>query len=171
MKPSYILTSIFFFLLPLFDFGQNVITIDTLANGNIHIVTNGYECVIFSINNDSYHVGPSETKWMPTVEEVISCDNIIQNYINKKERKKAIVLGNSPVIHENYNKYVRQYMGYVNKRGKKILAVKFIWKDEVEKHEEFQWLNQRVDVIGGGTYFWQIEVNLRCKKCFNFNSD
>ena len=107
---------------------------------------------------------------MPTDEDVLLCDKIIRNFVNKKERKKAVVVGNSPIIHENFDKYVRQYMGYVDKHGRKILRVRYVWK-EFLKDDKFQWLDHQVGGIGGGTYFWQIEVNLRCKKCFNFYFD
>ena len=134
--------------------GQTLVSVDTLDNGNVHVVTNEFECVIFCPNNNSYHVGYSETKWMPTDEDVLLCDKIIRNFVNKKERKKAVVVGNSPIIHENFDKYVRQYMGYVDKHGRKILRVRYVWK-EFLKDDKFQWLDHQVGGIGGGTYFWQ----------------
>lgn len=170
MKPELIVISFLILGVPLFGLGQSIITIDTLENGNIHVITSQYECVIFNTNNNSFNVGSLEKKWLPSVEDVLLCDNIIKDYVHFKEKKGAAVLGDSPVISENYYKYVRQYMGYIDKRGRKIMAVKYIWQEIIEINE-LQWLNRRIDVIGGGTYFWQIEVRLKCKRCFNFHCD
>ena len=149
---------------------QSFVSVDTLDNSNVHIITDDFEGVIFNPNSNSYYVDSSETKWMPTIEDVLLCDNIIRKYVTKKESNVAVVLGDSPIISDNFDKFVRQYMGYVDNHGRKKMYVKFVWKEAAE-NDDFPWLEHFVGAIGGGTYFWGIKVDLKRKKCYDFMMD
>lgn len=136
---------------------QSFVSVDTLDNSNVHIITDDFEGVIFNPNNNSYYVDSSETKWMPTIEDVLLSDNIIRKYVTKKESNVAVVFGDSPIISENFDKFVRQYMGHVDNHGRKKMYVKFVWKEAAE-NDDFPWLEHLLVSLAEELIFGELRL-------------
>jgi hypothetical protein len=73
----------------------------------------------------------------------------------------------SPVIEKNLSKYKRQYFGYINKKGEKILLINCFWKRDAGY--ENTWLNEHIRVLDGGSFFWNIKYNLYTDTLFDLN--
>jgi len=64
------------------------------------------------------------------------------------------------------NQYLRQYLGYYNARGEKVILINAFCETTYSKEELTRtW----VIVLDGGECFYQIEVNLNTKKCSKFS--
>ena len=73
----------------------------------------------------------------------------------------------SPVIHENLRKYRRQYFGFIDSKGNRILLINCLWaKDKLYSEV---WLKSRIMVLDGGSYFWNIKFNLTNGKLFDLD--
>jgi hypothetical protein len=70
----------------------------------------------------------------------------------------------SPIIHKNLKKYKRQYFGYINEKGEKILYINSLWK---KNEKETKWLQQIIMVSDGGSHYWNIEYNLETEELEN----
>jgi hypothetical protein len=73
----------------------------------------------------------------------------------------------TPIIDKNLSKYKRQYFGYTNDKGNKILFINCFWKRN--KEDEKLWLNERIMVLDGGSYFWNIKFNLTTNELFDLD--
>ena len=73
----------------------------------------------------------------------------------------------TPVIDKNLIKYKRQYFGYIDSKGNKILFINCFWKRD--KEDERLWLNERIMVLDGGSYFWNIKFNLNTNELFDLD--
>ena len=146
------------------------------ANDAIYVKTDDYEGVIlgpkcfkFQVvdkfgNNMDFDI--YDYKWKPTLNDVTIAEKLIKEYVIKKSKKPLVNQGNGyPIIYQNFDKYIRQYSGVINKKGQKILEVHFIWKDYITK----DWKCGPILMLDGGSYFWHISVNMKKKKCFNYS--
>ena len=161
----FFLTSLFFF--PAFPLHSQTVS-DSLCEGSIYVKTEDYEGVIFGINCPENVIDDKAYRWNPTEEDIAKAEKLIKKYIVRSVEKKHRMLNqiSTPIVHQNFDKYYRQYLGYIDKRGRKILYVNCFWKD---KENQFPgWKRKYVKVFDGGSYYWQINVNLKKKKCFDY---
>lgn len=65
--------------------------------------------------------------------------------------------GGCPVIHKNLKKYIRQYVGFVNEAGEKVIWINFIWKSDADEKRLAKEIGSALD---GCSHYWNIKVNL-----------
>ena len=64
------------------------------------------------------------------------------------------------------NRYFRQYLGYIDNKGDKIILINVFCENNYSKEDLTRiWKI----VLDGGECYYQIEVNLNTKKCFKFS--
>jgi hypothetical protein len=73
----------------------------------------------------------------------------------------------TPVIHKNLKKYRRQYFGYTDDKNNQILFINCFWKNK--KEFDAIWLNQKINVLGEGSYFWSVKYNITENKLFDLD--
>ncbi|HOF16284.1 MAG TPA: hypothetical protein PLF32_09005 [Bacteroidales bacterium] len=141
---------------------------DTICKDAIYIKTDNYEGVIFGKYCPENIIDDKTYRWSPTKEDIEYVEILIKKYIIKQVKKRGLQnqYGDRPIIHLNFDKYIRQYMGYINKRGEKIIDVNCFWKSYQNKFP--YWKRIRIEVMDGGSYYWSIKVNINKKKCFNY---
>lgn len=141
---------------------------DSLCEGSIYVKTNDYEGVIFCANCPENLKDDKAYRWSPTEEDIALAEKLIKKYIVRSVEKKHYMPNqySSPIVHQNFDKYYRQYLGLKDKRGRKILYVKCFWKDRENKFPG--WKRKLIGVLDGGSYYWTIKVNLKKKKCFDY---
>lgn len=159
---------------------------DSLCKGSIYVKTNDYEGVIFSSNCPENWNDNKAYRWSPTEEDIVLAEKLIKKYIlngkyitlaNKLLMKKfnrkrvqgidSVSQNQTPVVDLNLDKYYRQYMGFKDERGRKTLYVKCFWKG---KENQFPyWKRNLIAICDGGSYYWEITVDLKRKKCFAYS--
>ena len=72
-------------------------------------------------------------------------------------------MNDCPIIHEKLQKYVRQYVGFVNMKGQKIIWVNCLWNKSLEERAG----KDVIIVDDGCSYFWDVEVNLNTGELAN----
>jgi hypothetical protein len=65
-------------------------------------------------------------------------------------------------IFSKYNGYYKQYIGYINDEGEKIILINFVSKKFIKK-DNYN-LTEPIVVLDGGNNFWRVEVNLNTKR-------
>lgn len=78
---------------------------------------------------------------------------------------KRVNQDSNHLIDKNLKKYLRQYFGYIDENGDEILIINSFWKGE--KYYKETWLNERVSVNDGGSYFWEVKYNITKGKLFD----
>ena len=173
--------NILFFVIVLFTFSYNLLSQnknhDSICEDAIYVKTDDYEGVIlgpkcfkFQVvdkfgNNMDFDI--YDYKWKPTLNDVTIAEKLIRKYVTKKSKHHLVNQGDGcPIIYQNFDKYVRQYYGIFNKKGQKILEVNFLWRDSKFIEE---WKIKGITIFDGCSYYWNISVNMKKKKCFNYS--
>lgn len=126
-----------------------------------------YEGILFHNEYPKNFIG-SKNRWNPTIEDIKIAEESIENFIKKISKKNLINQGgNCPIIHENLEKYLRQYMGVINEKGEKIIVINCFWKDRKEELIG-NWEEDWITVFDGCSFYWEISVNLNKNKCFDY---
>ncbi len=100
-----------------------------------------------------------------SVEGEKSSFNVTKQEADSSEYALKSYLKEQPYpIYKKLRKYKRQYFGYVDSNGHKILFINCFWNKEFNS----EWLQQEIIVCDGGWYYWQIKFDLTTSKFFDF---
>lgn len=127
-----------------------------------HFKTKLFEVAIFP--ESSYEIMPGK-RFTPTKEEIFEAEKALKSKLKEANRNLENQY-NSPIIHRNLKKYKRQYFGFINDKGEKILYINSLWK---KNEEETKWLQQIIMVSDGGSHYWNIEYNLETDELINLS--
>lgn len=109
-------------------------------------------------------VGENYVRYTPTKEDVYKTEEIIKLNIKLANKNHVNQSGTNPIIHKNLNKYIRQYVGFINTNNEKVIWVNFIWKQAIQKH------HLETDIISsldGGSYYWNVTVDIKNDGLYN----
>lgn len=141
------------------SFGQS----DTTFTKADRYKTNKFDIAIFPAN---YYDLIGEQRFTPTREEIDKAELALQNDL-KNLNRDLINQSSSPIIHKNLSKYKRQYFGYIDKNGDRILLINCFWSKDKDDLEH--WLTGRIMVLDGGSYYWNVRFNLDKGKLFELD--
>lgn len=131
----------------LFKVGDN----SRLINGK------GFSGYIF--NKDHFilmNIENEKGRYTPSDDDIYLVENIIKNSIEKANVDLLNQGEGCPIIHKRLKKYTRQYFGFENTKGEKIIYVNFVWKDKKDKR-----LSKDIVIVKDGcSYYWSIKVNI-----------
>ena len=105
-----------------------------------------------------------EKRFTPTKAQVDLAELELKTKL-KVINSKKVNQNSSLIIDENLKKYRRQYFGYIDENGDEILIINSFWKEQ--KYFKETWLNERVSVKDGGSYFWEVKYNITKGKLFD----
>jgi len=129
-----------------------------------HFKTKKFEIAIFPASSRELYDGPD--RFTPSKQDVEYGEEALINQLpalNMEHHNQF----DTPVIDKNLSKYKRQYFGYYDKNRNRILFINCFWKKE--KEENFFWLNERIMVLDGGSYFWNVKYNLNTNELFDLD--
>jgi hypothetical protein len=123
--------------------------------------TKNFDCVIFPAN---YLTLIGGTRFTPTREQVDMAEQVMRERL-KEINQPLINQGDkhNPIIHKKLKKYRRQYFGFTDEQGNKILLMNCFWN---QKGRFEYWENERVMVLDGGSNYWSIQFNLETEELF-----
>jgi hypothetical protein len=124
-----------------------------------------FKGIIFSVDYELPRFNDTDKgRFTPTIDEVIKFENELRRRIkeiNKNRPNQGRHYG--PIIDKKLSKYSRQYAGFINDKGERIIHVGLNWKRNDET-----WKNNFVLVFDGGSYHWTIRYNLDKDEFFHF---
>jgi len=152
-----ILTSI---LLTVFTcFGQT----ETPFKKADHYKTKKFDIAIFPANYLDLIPGQ---RFTPTRQEIDKAETELLTNL-KTLNKQLVNQSSTPIIHKKLHKYKRQYFGYIDKDGNRILLINCFWSKD--KHFDGRWLTERIMVFDGGSYYWNVKFNLDKNEMFDLD--
>ena len=156
-------TFVILLLLTIFScFGQQ-----NLLSGKVdHYKTANFDSAIFPADYIDLIPG---VRFTPTREEVDKAEIALAINI-KKLNKNLINQTETPFIHKKLYKYKRQYFGYIDNDGSRILLINFFWsKERYSNSNNSLWLKERILVFDGGSYYWNIRFDLNKNELFDLD--
>lgn len=103
-------------------------------------------------------------RFTPTIDEVIKLEKELKGRIkgiNKNRPNQGRHYG--PIIDKRLSKYSRQYAGFINDKGERVIHVGLNWK-----RNEKEWKTSFILVFDGGSFHWTIRYNLDRDEFFHF---
>ena len=104
----------------------------------------------------SQEVDEKFERFTPTRDEIKIADSLIQFHVTEKAREYSWAEKIS-----NYSSYYRQYVGYINGKGEKILFINGFCK------WESNWRSEIISYRGGGSCFFTIKANVDKKLTYD----
>ena len=109
-----------------------------------HYKTKKFDVAIFPKN---YFEFISDQRFTPTRQEIDKAEIALCNNL-KISNKQLVNQSSTPSIHIKLNKYKRQYFGYIDKNGDRILFINSFWSKNENNTE--RWLTSEIMVLDGG---------------------
>ncbi len=139
-------------------FGQtetNIVTVD-------HYKAKKFDVAIFPANYLDLIPGQ---RFTPTRQEIEKVEISLRQNLEKLNQP---LVNQTPktIIHKKLDKYKRQYFGFVDKSGQRILLINCFWERRQNQFPQ-SWLTERIDVLDGGSYYWQVYYNLDKDELFD----
>lgn len=128
-----------------------------------HYKTKTFDCVIFPENYDGLGLGESK-RFTPSRADIELAENaLVKNLamLNKEEINQGKDYG--PVIHKSLKKYKRQYFGFIDEKGNRVLFINCFWAEEYLL--DF-WQKKLIEVFDGGSYYWSVKYSLNTGKLY-----
>lgn len=97
-------------------------------------------------------------RFTPTMSDIARADSIILANKEKIKEFPGYYSGMKRGIFRNYRKYIRQYVGFIDKNGSRIILINYVGNKQIIK--EVKNKNDLIIVLDGGNRFWQAVVNL-----------
>ena len=105
-----------------------------------------------------------KSRFTPTIDEVMKFEKELMGRIKEINKNRPNQGGHyGPIIDKRLSKYSRQYAGFINDRGERIIHVGLNWR----RHDE-EWKTDFILVFDGGSYHWTIRYNLDKDDFFHF---
>lgn len=128
------------------------------------VKTVNYDIAIF--NEQSPEIFPGQGKFTPNQGEIDLAEKALNLQLKELNADRQNQY-ETPVIDKNLKKYKRQYFGFFDANGNKIIYINCFWRNE--KEESLLWLKEQVRVLDGGSYFWNVKFNLVKNELFDLN--
>jgi hypothetical protein len=99
----------------------------------------------------------ARSRFTPTRQEVIDAEAIITRELKKMNDSVGLKVPDIGTIYRNLDGYVRQYVGFIDRTGAKVIWVNFVkagrgYEERLEKYV--------IEVSDGGTSYWNVKVHL-----------
>jgi len=141
-----------------------LIVVSTQLNNTTYIQQKSFDGYIFSKDHFILiSVENQQERYTPSKEDVIQVERLIRRNLWKVNNRLINQGGSCPIIHKNLKNYIRQYFGFVNKNGEKIIRINFVWKTKSTDGN----ISKDVYVLDGCSYYWNIKVNIDSEKLFD----
>ncbi|MEO9872150.1 hypothetical protein [Ekhidna sp.] len=124
-----------------------------------------------AIFNSEYAMPPwtftiKEKRFTPTSEEIDKIEVKLKleiNDLNSDGLNQG--KGYGPAIHKNLRKYVRQYLGFINEKGERVILINCLW---LKSSFADGWKEEWINVSDGGSQYWQVKYNLDQEQFYDF---
>lgn len=114
----------------------------------------------------------ASSRFTPSVEDIEQAELLLVRdlkSVNALQLNQGGIKG--PVIHDNLQRFVRQYFGYYSNEGDKVIYISCLLKDNYNNTSEkpARWLDGAVVVLNGGSNYWQVQANLNKTNLFGLD--
>ncbi|WP_308993998.1 hypothetical protein QLS71_015275 [Mariniflexile litorale] len=130
--------------------------------------------VIFKENGNCFLCLQDKERFTPTIAEIEKAEQILKKKLKTVNSQRMNQIDNCPIIHKKLKSYRRQYFGYIEDNGNKIIYTTFNWNryslfDRLRgyyKDESEDWKKEKEMVLDGCSYHWEIKINLETEELF-----
>lgn len=107
-------------------------------------------------------IDDQQGRFSPTDADIALAEKLMQKRLAYENRNHVNQEGRCPVIDENLRQYQRQYVGFVDQHGYRVVWINCLWDDQLAKRLSQDLLRTE----GGCGHYWHILVNLDTEKVY-----
>lgn len=122
--------------------------------------TKQFNCAIFPSTYIDLPAIGSIVRFTPTHADIDKAELALKN-------KLALLVKDNPAVYKKLKQYRRQYIGFINEDGQKILIINCMRTKDEETSKD--WLDKYIITLDGGSNYWTIYFNLDTDTLFNLN--
>lgn len=130
----------------------------------IFCIGKGYKGYVF---DTSYLVLKSikeqQGKAVLTCDEIKIAETILKKNLAALNANKINQTEGCPNISKKLCRYRRQYFGFINSKGEKVIWINMFWNKEFNDKSKYE----LIGVNDGCSYYWNIEVNIKTNSLSN----
>ena len=139
-----------------------VISIDTSSFGQVDNFDVVFNLKSSNVGQFKWKIDTTFVKFVPTDTEVLRSKKISLVYFDSLF--STDMYPGSKTIRQNFNGYYRQYVGYTDDRGHRIIYINCFCKDFFR--DDFDPTEWWVHVYDGGSCFYQIRIDMETGRSF-----
>lgn len=106
-------------------------------------------------------------RFTPEDADIALAEKLMQKKIAYLNRYHENQEGKVPIIDEHLSKFERQYVGFTDIHGYRIIYINAIWDAKLAKGNRLG--RDIVRTTGGGPYYWNVKVNLDTEKVYGLS--
>lgn len=178
MKKNLIIIALLTFLLSCCKTTVN--TFQTNDTDKIGVKSNRFRGTVFSTHYqfDNLFVATADSiiRFTPTKEDIALTESILKEQISEANKRRINQFGRPQYIDKNLNKYFRQYVGFLNTNGDRIIHINMHWDRFTVTDRIKGYWDDRLDytsdysiVFDGGSRYWSVNVNLTSKTLYGLS--
>ena len=145
--------------------------IEKPTNYSTVIENRKFKRVIFLKDGNCLSCLKNKKRFSPTLNDIEKAEKILEGKIEAQNSPLVNQGFECPIIHRNLNNYRRQYFGYIEENGDKIIYITLNW-DRLKDHhkgESESWKKEKEMVLDGCSYYWEIKTNLTGEFLFDLS--
>lgn len=131
--------------------------------------------VVFSKDGSCFLCLQDKERFTPTIDQIEKAEAILKQNLEQANSQLINQVDNCPIIHNNLKNYRRQYFGYIDSEGNKVIYATFNWErftllDRIRgnsKDDSAQWKIKKEMVLDGCSHHWEIKINLDTEELFD----
>lgn len=106
---------------------------------------------------DKYIYEEANARFTPTRQEIKQAEVIIARELKRMNDSLGVQVRDIGTIYHNLDAYLRQYVGFIDPLGNKVIWVNFVKAESryEERLEKFV-----IEVSDGGANYWNVKVDL-----------
>lgn len=155
---------IFLFIIILFVSCKTTPFVEIKESEKAYLIRNNNSIgEVFKENFETNEIDKLLKRFTPTIEEINQAENILKLNFKKSNKSK-----DGRFISRNLKDYKRQYLGYINSNGDKMLHVSFDLNKNNKKQDDRSWKEEYKIILDGGVSYWIAIINLKTNKLESF---
>jgi hypothetical protein len=139
------------------------VTIGQIDCSERFVKTNSSNGVIMPDTSVIYSIPKDVSRFNPTKEEIIKVEKLLKISITDINKDHPNQFNKSEYLENNLLKYNRQYFGYINEKGEKVLYIN-LFNEAIDCA-----MDTELIIIDGCSDYWQINFVLGLQKFINFS--
>lgn len=137
------------------------------TNETTYIKGKGFTGYIFNENHFVLmSIENQKMRYTPNKKDILNAEKLLKGNLKCKNSEQANQKNGCPVIHKNLKKYIRQYVGFINTEGEKIIWINFLWDKNIDESK----LKQDIIMTHDGcSHYWNIKINIDKEVLYELN--
>lgn len=137
-----------------------------LSPPSVYVKGRGYAGYIFDKDQlVTISIENQQSRFTPTPEEVETAEKLLKAQLPELNIYKTNQTSNCPNIEKKIKKYTRQYFGLTNNNREKVIWINLL----LLKNNDLNASENIIRVCDGGSYFWNIKVNITTGEVFDLD--